>query len=858
MFDVKKIIFVFFLLIGCSFSSFRDMGYQYLFPKPDAVHVSKHSTIIMRFDEIAPTHITNLSSFLKVRDEENREYTGRTKIASDGNTVIFEPDTPFAPGERVSVTVSPRFSAKNVHVKNLNYQFTVSVGENYTDIALTKDEQEKHCALQKSVSKTNLQSTARIMPNGVSVPSDFPHIEVFINENPSDGYLFLNNWGGQSYNLILESDGSPIWYMKTPDRRRDFKVQKNGNLTMLVRTGYPFGEGFIELDHNYTVVDSFHAVNGYATDEHGMQLLEDGHYLLIGRRTETVDMSKYVDGGQKNATVRECCIQEFTPEHELIFEWRAWDNFDIRDTYVPGENDLTSGYIRFPHMNSIDIDDDGNIVLSSRHLSEATKIDRETGEIIWRLSGENNDFEFINDPLHGFENQHSVRALGNNHYTVFDNGNEHDPPVSRALEYEIDTENLTAELVWSFRDNPDKYSHWMGNVQRLPNGNTHINWADGSLPKSTEVTPDGEKVYEMNFVQRYHSYRVFRFPWNGMALQPNLFVEPKYNNITLIFNKFGDPDVDYYNIYGGTQRHPTTVIDTSKATLKELTGLENGHRYYFRVTAVNKDGTESAFSEEKDIMVNFVEPGDNMMINGDFSQHKNNWTWEVRGSARAEWIIEDGVSHFDIERGGDNIWEVQLRQNGYTLIEGERYLFEFDAWADASRVAEIKVAQDHGPWINYSKIGLTALGRRKKHYSYEFLMEEPTDANSRVVINTGTDNADVYIDNITLKMMNDTRVEKQDSAPRKYALKRNYPNPFNPVTTIPFDVPEKSHVKISIYNLLGKKIADLVNAEFNAGSHAIQLSRIDLSSGLYFYRMQARSTNSSRTFDKIQKLTVLK
>ena len=93
---------------------------------------------------------------------------------------------------------------------------------------------------------------------------------------------------------------------------------------------------------------------------------------------------------------------------------------------------------------------------------------------------------------------------------------------------------------------------------------------------------------------------------------------------------------------------------------------------------------------------------------------------------------------------------VQLRQNGINLIQGKTYVFEFDAWADSTRTIEAKVGQDVDPWTNYSKIGFTSISTQKKHYSYTFTMNNPSDYNSRVVINTGISDVDVYIDNVSL------------------------------------------------------------------------------------------------------------
>jgi hypothetical protein len=411
-------------------------------------------------------------------------------------------------------------------------------------------------------------------------------------------------------------------------------------------------------------------------------------------------------------------------------------------------------------MNAIDIDEDGHILLSSRHISEITKINRDTGEIIWRLGGiaKNNDFTFINDNFdpNGPFNQHAIRHTGTNRYLMFDNGNLHTNPnqASRAVEYQLDLNAMTATVVFQYpaTQTHSYYSHYMANTQRLPNGNTLINWAIGSLPKLTEVRPNGTKAFEMNWVDGYEAYRVWRCPWQGMALKPNLIIETPPDNITLLFNKFGDPNVDYYNIYGGTTPQPTTVIATSTSTLKQLfEGLENGIRYYFRVTAVDINDTESDYSNEESAVVSFTGPGQNVVLNGDFCRGQASWIWEVRGSANATWNIEDGNSLFVIANGGTQISDVQLRQAGIRLVQGKKYVFEFDAWsATQPRIIEAKVGQDESPWANYSNIVPLEITPNPTHFRYPFTMQEPSDYNARVVFNMGISDFDVYIDNVSL------------------------------------------------------------------------------------------------------------
>ena len=852
---MKKMLLLSIIASTCFIPSVQGSqleGYQYLSPKPNSVYVSKHSTIIVRFDGVRP-HLTNLDEAIQVQGDEG-DYSGRAKIASDQHTLIFKPDRPFMAGETVHVSIDPQFRSGHA-VESLNYSFQVAPVESPGPV-YNEDIKE---VLAKPTVSASVVGTATVMSNGVSVPSDYPHVEITVNDNPDEGLVFINNVGGQDFNAMLEHDGSPYWYHRYPDERRDMKVQKNGLVTMLVRKGYPFGQGFIAMDNQFSVVDSFHAVAGCATDEHGLQVLENGHYLLFGLRTLTIDMSKIVNGGKKNAKVQETGIQEFTPDGDLIFHWRAWDNFDPIDMIGFSPDDQpTDNSFRFPHMNSVDIDDDGHIILSSKRLSEVTKIDRQTGEIIWRLGGANNEFTFVNDPLDGFYNQHSVRVLGNGHYTIFDNGCLHNPQVTRALEYEIDTDNMTATLVWSFVETPPTYAFHMGNVQRLPNGNTFINWAVQNLPKAMEVRPDGSKAYELNYVDRYKTYRAFRFPWDGVAKQPYLLVENELNHVVLIFNKFGDKDVAYYNIYADGHSRPTKLIDSSKTTLKRLNDFVNGRRYYFRVTAVNSQGEESDYSNEESTVVNVVKPGDEMVYNGEFSQDKNGWDWLVRGEGQASWDIQDGVCHISISNGGGDEHDIQITQAGMGLIQGRTFDFEFDAWTDNPRTIEAKIAQNGGSYTDYTQVGLTALSRSVKHFRYRFVMQHSSDLDARIVFNTGANTSDVYIDNVSLKLVDLTAVEEQKIQPEECRLLGNYPNPFNTGTTIAFTLDQESRVQLDLFDVRGRRIQSIADDFYESGQHQVQLNLPNLSSGIYFYRMNAGNIKGAVTYSEIKKMILVK
>jgi len=82
-------------------------------------------------------------------------------------------------------------------------------------------------------------------------------------------------------------------------------------------------------------------------------------------------------------------------------------------------------------------------------------------------------------------------------------------------------------------------------------------------------------------------------------------------------------------------------------------------------------------------------------------------------------------------------------------------------------------------------------------------------------------------------------VENNDLPPVNYSLSQNYPNPFNPSTTIKYSIPNSSFVKIKLFNMLGQEIAELVNQEQQIGNYEVTFDASNLSSGIYFYRLEA-------------------
>ena len=84
-----------------------------------------------------------------------------------------------------------------------------------------------------------------------------------------------------------------------------------------------------------------------------------------------------------------------------------------------------------------------------------------------------------------------------------------------------------------------------------------------------------------------------------------------------------------------------------------------------------------------------------------------------------------------------------------------------------------------------------------------------------------------------------TDVKEEEGIPTEYSISQNYPNPFNPTTKIKFALPKTALTKIIIYDLIGREVQTLINKELEAGYHEISIDANNLTSGVYFYRVQS-------------------
>jgi hypothetical protein len=120
-----------------------------------------------------------------------------------------------------------------------------------------------------------------------------------------------------------------------------------------------------------------------------------------------------------------------------------------------------------------------------------------------------------------------------------------------------------------------------------------------------------------------------------------------------------------------------------------------------------------------------------------------------------------------------------------------------------------------------------------------------------VIAHPGQTNVNINISTTGVKSDN-------SNIPKAFNLSQNYPNPFNPSTSISYQLPSDAFVTLKIFNVLGNEIRTLENGLTPAGSHQVQFNANELSSGVYFYTIQANSLNGKQTFHSTKKMILMK
>ncbi|MGB3632813.1 MAG: arylsulfotransferase family protein, partial [Rubrobacteraceae bacterium] len=300
------------------------------------------------------------------------------------------------------------------------------------------------------------------------------------------------------------------------------------------------------LDRSYREIARVRA-DGFKGDHHEFLITSRDTALILIFDEVGADLSRA--GGRTDGAAIEGVIQEIDiATGEVLFEWHSLDYVAPEESYTELSPDQPGAYDYF-HVNSIDVDDDDNLLVSAKAVNTIYKIDRRTGEVIWRLGGKKSDFEMGPDTR--FVRQHDARRQADGTITLFDNGEPETYKESFGMVLELDMDDMTAELARRYTHPDGIYADNQANMQVLPDGNVFIGW--GSEPFFSEFSGDGQLLYSANLPPEAESYRAFRYPWSGQPLdKPAVAAESGSNDETSVYVSWnGATEVANWQVLAG-------------------------------------------------------------------------------------------------------------------------------------------------------------------------------------------------------------------------------------------------------------------------------------------------------------------
>lgn len=385
--------------------------------------------------------------------------------------------------------------------------------------------------------------------------------------------------------------------------------------------GFARGHGVI-MDKHYRVVKTVESSGaGASSDMHEFRITpysSSRTALMTIYQPRMFDLTtnpKYkIKGGM--GWIVEGVFQEVEIDTgKVLFEWRSTDHLDPSFSYtMPATTDTSGDGLSentpwdYFHLNSIDKNEQGDYLISARHMAGIYKLSGQDGHILWELGGANPTFNQTN---FNFSSQHHARWLSENGthtvislYDNASNGVNHTDTYSHGYLVTIDHLNNTATATKSFSAPEPQgglLSTSQGNMQLLPNGNVHIGWGEHAY--FSEHTADGSAIMYAKLAERLSNvmiYRSYKFPWVGKPLtKPALWTYSRLNNeesgMVLYVSWNGATEVDSWNFYAGNSASgPFQLVGNVKKH-----GFETVMRYI--------NVTQWAFAEAVDVEGNALE-----------------------------------------------------------------------------------------------------------------------------------------------------------------------------------------------------------------------------------------------------------
>lgn len=381
-------------------------------------------------------------------------------------------------------------------------------------------------------------------------------------QNTAPGLIFTTPKGGgiDSGAMVFDDTGKLVWFK--PARKGqsilDLKPQTYEGKPVATfwegkaLRGYGFG-AFKVVDQNMNQIASVSPKGKNQLDFHEFTLTPNGTALAISYKPVRGSTTA-VKGGARNDLIMRNLIQEIDLKtNEVVWEWDATKAVSPAESYLPIPARPEVAY-DFIHANSVHLDTDGNILVSSRHTHTIYKVDKKTKKIIWKLGGKKSSFKM--GPGARFAWQHDAQRRADGTISLFDNVSSIEDDKgkrSKGLVLKLDEgAGRTATVVRSFVNPVRKVNNTQGNLELLPNGNWFVGWG-GTGDNVSEFSPDGKQIFEAKYAsKRTESYRAYRAPWTSQPLSlPKAVARRSSKSIALRASWNGATTVAAWRIVGG-------------------------------------------------------------------------------------------------------------------------------------------------------------------------------------------------------------------------------------------------------------------------------------------------------------------
>jgi hypothetical protein len=512
-----------------------------------------------------------------VRGSRSGSHDGTLKAYSTGTGASYVLAHAFSPGESVTVTAVVTI---NGEPSTIGTHF--SIGRLFRAVYPPPGA----APVVDSATAQTFASLPHLHPPKVTVTTpaaDSALGDIFLA--PKDG-------APQQGPMIVNPSGQLVWFapLRNGFEADNLRLGQYLGQTVLTywvgRNGsHGHQEGVID-NANYHTIATVKAGNGLAMDLHEFAVEPNGVAFFTFYEPEHVNADS--TGRARHSFVVDSGFQEVDVRTGLVmFEWHAMGHVPISDSHVVAP-EATKAWDWF-HINSIDIEPDQNIVISSRGTWAVYELDHDTGKINWSLGGSDSSFKL--GPGVRFAWQHDATLLPDGTVQLFDN--EDDPEVesrSRGEDIALNFTSHTATLVHQYVS-PDRkvLANSQGDVQELSNGDHFVGW--GSIGLASEFSPTGGLTFEMSLPGHIDSYRAFRYPWTAVGQgQPTIAAARSGTGTKVWVSWNGDTEVTQWLVLGGGASGALAPMGTFSRTGFETRIHVNGEPQRVAVRGLDSAG----------------------------------------------------------------------------------------------------------------------------------------------------------------------------------------------------------------------------------------------------------------------------